>query len=159
MKKDRTFEIDKVKFELQVIPPLAGWDICELFREAVGRPEVLLSVTQDGKDGKDKIKRAIAGLLLCMSRQHVKALRDAIFEYVTFKRPEQPKPMTLAGVEDMAFEGMDPFAVYEVLGRAFHVNFTEYFNKMLGRLGIDVSALGSEESSTSPSEHGASPSS
>jgi hypothetical protein len=141
MKKDRTFEIDNVKFELQVIPPMEGWDICELFRESVGNPAVLQSMTQDASSPEAAAKKLIMGLLLSIYRNHLLQLRTALFEYVTFKVPEQPKPLPLAGVEDMAFASLNPFAIYEVMGRCFSVNFTEYFNEMMTRLGIDVSAL------------------
>jgi hypothetical protein len=96
-------------------------------------------------------KRLMAAILLGVSRAHVLAIRNALFEFVKFKLPDQPKPMDLQGLEEMAFESIGPLAVYEVLGRCFYVNFTEYFVEMMDRLGMDVSTMAEDaDSDTSP---------
>lgn len=144
MKQDRSFKIGDVQFNLPIIPPLRGWEICELFREAVGRPEVLMSLTADASP-EQAGKRIIMGLLVSMSREHVKQIRGELFEFVQFKAPGQVKMMELAGLEDMAFEKLDPFSIYEVMGRCFAANFIGYFNEMLARAGISVPVPATEE--------------
>lgn len=145
MNQDRSFKLGEVQFNLPLIPPLQGWEICELFREAVGRPEVLMSLVGDESDPEKAGKKVIMGLLISMSRDHVMQIRNALFEFVTFKTKDQVKPMSLAGLEDMAFEKLDPFSIYEVMGRCFAANFIGYFKEMLARAGIDASALGGKE--------------
>ncbi len=141
MKMDRTFKIGDVTFNLQKIPPLDGFEICELFRVAVSRPEVLMQLAKDSDSDEQAAKRVVMGLLMSVSREHVKQLRGEMFKYVTFTTLEQKQPLPLEGVEDMAFGALDPLAIYEVLGRAIAVNFTEYFKGLMTRLGINLSAV------------------
>lgn len=136
MNKDRQFKIKDVEFTLQRIPPLSGWDITELFREAIARSGGLATELPEG-DAKAHAK-ALIKILVGLKREDVKALRDELFQFVTFKVPDQPKQLNLAGVEDMAFEKIGPMAIYEVIGRAFYVNFTECFEEMLDRFGIKL---------------------
>lgn len=157
--KDRTFEISGVKFNLPKIPPLQGWDICELFREAVGSAGALdtpdINPDMTSAEQKRNIAKAIIKLLMALPRKQIRELRDMLFEHVQFKLKEQPSFITLSGAEEMAFENLNPFSIYEVLGRAFIVNFTDAFTETMSHLGIDVAMV----MDTPQSEPGQSPSS
>jgi hypothetical protein len=153
MKAERQFKIGEVEFKLMEIPPLAAWEICELVRTAIGKPDVLLSETSDEDANPVKLMLAlVAGL----RREDVKAIRDALFEYVTFKTADQVQFIGLSGTEEMAFVDIGFEAIYEVMGRAFKVNFIQSFNEALNRLGIKLPVKGLD---TDQSAAGQSPSS
>jgi len=159
MNMDRQFQIDNVKFELSRIPPMKGWDICEMFREAIASSGMLGQEAKADTKDKNAMKKELIKALLSIPRSEVAKLRDALFEFVTFKTPEQPKPMTLQGLEDMAFQTLDPFSIYEVIGRCFIVNFTKSFIQLLARHGITLKDEELNPPDTSSSEPGASHSS
>lgn len=151
MKMDRQFQIGETRFEILKIPPMRAWEISELIREALGRPDMLMLDVPES-DPQKMILAILAGL----KASDVREIRDALFEFVAFKSPEQVKAMGLFGAEDMAFSELDFTAVYEVLGRAFYVNFTGSLNDLLTRVGIKPEAK-EPASGLSPSEPGQSP--
>jgi len=141
MTKDRNFSIGKVSFELVNIPAMAQWDIAELLREALGNGGAL---TAPGT-GEDPLK-FVAALMASLDRKDVLEIRDALFEHVRFKSPDQLKPMPLAGLEDSAFVDAGFSGVYEVMARAIHVNFTGCLTDLVNRLGLKIKPAATSDS-------------
>ena len=63
-------------------------------------------------------------MVLSLNPSFVTYVRKILFERVAFSNRLALDPMPLAGSEDMAFGGLEPVAIYEVLARALAVNFT-----------------------------------
>lgn len=135
---ERVFEIGNVKFELKSITPMAAFDISEMVREALGNAQ---GKVMAGLGGSDDSIKAVAGFLMAIDKGDLKQIREALFKHVMFKVPDQPKALLLSGVEDMAFGDLDYTAIYEVIARAYKVNFTGCLGEMMNRLGIDLKKM------------------
>lgn len=140
MKMDRTFTIEEVTFTLDVIPPMEAFEICELIREAISRPQDLMTLSEGADSPQEAAKRIIPGMVASISREHFKGIYNSLFPYISFTTKENTASRTLAnGQNQEAFAALDPFAIYEVIGRAIYVNFSGYITKLMHRLGISLS--------------------
>ena len=58
----------------------------------------------------------------------------ALFRSVKFTNAATKTPTRVSGMEDTAFMGLEPIHIYEVLGRAFAVNFTGSLDAIKSRI-------------------------
>ena len=134
-------KIEGTRFLFGKLPAMKGFDVLEQIRVEVGnKADAEMTASIDG----------LLKVLLSLSRGFVEALRLDMFKVVRFANGRAKTPQVLAGAEDMAFDGLDPVAVYEVLGRSLAVNFTASFRRL-------ASSLGADPATTSPSNPEASP--
>lgn len=115
--------IGSTTFRISRMPPMRGYELLDDIRAMLGSQVVdALGTISSQQSNMDTI---IASLL---SLPHVQSdgIRKRLFEWVTFTRtPNVPSAQKLLGAEDMAFEGLDPGRVYEMMVRCFAVNFTD----------------------------------
>ncbi len=136
------FEIDGTRFFIAKLPAMAAYDLMELIRHELGKSQAL--VMPEG--GEDATVSGLLRVVLSLDPSFVKMVRRKLFERVSFANARATKPQQLAGAEDMAFDGLEPVAVYEVLVRCLAVNFTPSLRALGSRFGdVDLSS--------SPSEH------
>lgn len=125
--KDREFEILGTTFNIEKLPPMAGFEISEEIRI-----NLVKSADQfengDGSEAQNiaLFSKAIMGL----HPAFVKGLMNKMFKYVQFqgkKTGVEAGWVKLSGMEDMAFHDFEIVHIYEVLVRALCVNFSGSF--------------------------------
>ena len=107
------FEIGGTRFFIAKLPAMAAFDLMELIRHELGRSQSL-SVPDGSSDA------TVSGLLrmvLSLDPSFVATVRRKLFEKVSFSNQRVPTPQQLAGAEEMALDGLEPVAVYEILLR------------------------------------------
>ena len=138
------FEIGRTRFFIAKLPAIAAFDLLELIRHEVGKSADL--VVPEGSENKRVA--TLLPLMLSLDPAFVKRVRTTLFEKVSYSNDRVPTPQKLAGAEDMAFDGSEAVAVYEVLLRCLAVNFTA----SLRAVGSKFKDAGLTSSPSTPSE-------
>ena len=125
------FEIGRTRFFIATLPAIGAFDLLELIRHEVGK-SADLAVPEGSEDEK---VAALLKLALSLDPAFVKRVRTTLFEKVSFSNDRVPTPQKVAGAEDMAFDGSDAVAVYEVLLRCLAVNFTASLRAVVSKFG------------------------
>ena len=152
---DPELVIDGTRFVVGKLPAMAAFDLMEQIRRELGK--VSAQLLPEGTDetrrelgkvsaqllpkGTDETGTAGRGLIqaaLSLEPAFVALVRRKLFEKVSFSNQHAPALQQLAGAEDMAFDGLEPVAVYEVLLRCLAVNFTASLRALVSRFN-DVS--------------------
>ena len=117
-------------FTIGKMPATKGWDTLESIREAVREP---LESMHD-----------IKAIVTALPKLFARALRDTMFEHVTFRNRIAGTPLVLAGNEETAFDAIDaePVAIYEMFLRSLCVNFTPSFEEIFERISSLQSSIG-----------------
>ncbi len=116
------WEIGGTCFYFHKMPALKGWEVIESIRKELGR-------TSKGMDADAGFLTLIASL----DTGFVSNLRTELFKFVSFVNKTQTKTAPnsrLAGMEDMAFENLQPVTIYQVMWRSLIVNFSESFSEL-----------------------------
>ena len=134
---DTEFEIGGTRFFISKLPAMAGFDLLEVIRHEIGKSGVL------GKELSDTTAADTNAMwlqmVLSLDPSFVAYVRKILFEKVAFSNRLAVNPLPLAGAEDMAFGGLEPVAIYEVLGRALAVNFTASLESAVSKFnGLDL---------------------
>jgi len=117
----KTVQLGQTHFRIEKLPAMAAFDVLEQIRVALGGvwPDV---------DMESGIGSGMLGAILRIPKDELAQIRAALFRSVFFRSPKvRGQEATLAGMEDMAFEGLEPVAVYRVLVGAVAVNFRDSF--------------------------------
>ena len=117
---DTEFEIGGTRFFISKLSAVAGFDLLEVIRHELGKSTSLRvpDAMSEGAVG------SLLQMVLSLDPSFVAYIRKILFERVAFSNRLALDPLPLAGSEDMAFGGLEPVAIYEVLARALAVNFT-----------------------------------
>ena len=126
---DPELVIDGTRFVVGKLPAMAAFDLMEQIRRELGK---LSGVVAQGETG-DAVVGNVLQLVLSLEPSFVAQVRRKLFEKVSFSNQHAPAPQQLAGAEDMAFDGLEPVAVYEVLLRCLQVNFTASLRALVSR--------------------------
>ena len=124
------FEIGRTRFFIAKLPAIGAFDLLELLRHEVGKSADL--VVPEGSENERVA--TLLKLMLSLDPAFVRQVRQKLFEKVSFSNDRVPNPQKLAGAEDMAFDGSEAVAVYEVLLRCLAVNFTASLRALASRL-------------------------
>ena len=119
------FTIQSTRFKIYKLSPSEAFSTLEKIR--VASAPVLASTETGGN-----FAAVVAELLKVDSEQLVR-IRDDLFKGVRFINDIAKTETTLRGNVDMAFNGLLPIHIYEVLARALIVNFLESFLDILRR--------------------------
>ena len=138
------FEIGGTRFFIAKLPAMAAFDLLELIRHQVGKSAAL--AVPEGSE--DESVGALLKMVLSLDPAFVARVRQRLFEKVSFSNERVSTPLKLAGAEDMAFDGLEPVAVYEVLLRCLAVNFTASLRAGVSKFGD----AGLTSSPSAPSE-------
>ncbi len=111
------FTIGDVSFRINKLNALKGFKLFESIRKQVASS---LNVEESGSPTKDFVKA-----MLSLEPVYIEKLRCEIFNHIDFIGNNAETYTKLKGAEDMAFQNLEPIHIYEVLGRALTVNFTE----------------------------------
>ncbi len=116
---DTEFEIGGTRFFISKLSAVAGFDLLEVIRHELGKSTSLRVPMQCPRSrGLLAPDGPFPGPVLRGLRSEI------LFERVAFSNRLAVDPQSLSGSEDMAFGGLEPVAIYEVLARALAVNFT-----------------------------------
>ena len=131
------FEIDGTRFFIAKLPAMGAFALLEMIRHELGRaPALSMPEATSGADTMSLLK-----IVLSLDPAFVRRVRSTLFEKVSFSNARAVDPQPLAGSEDMAFDGLEPVAVYETLLRCLAVNFTESLRAIASRFpDVDLSS-------------------
>ena len=124
-------EITGTRFFIAKLPAMAAFDLMELIRHELGKSQSV--ALPEG--APDVLVSGLIRMVMSLDPAFVSGVRRKLFERVSFSNQRAPTPQQLAGAEDMAFNGLEPVAVYEVLVRSLAVNFTPSLRALGSRLG------------------------
>lgn len=129
--KRREVTIGGTTFRITKLLPMEAFDTLEILREAIGgrAAGMIAGMTlAQGDSSAAVINRAVGtliGVLIAVPAAELKEVRNQLFAQVSFTNGTAQTPQPVAGNEGMAFQGLEAVHVYELLLRAFVVNFTE----------------------------------
>ena len=142
------FEIGGARFVISKLPAMPAFALLEEIRREVGRRSSALAPDDAGGAGT----AGLLQLVLDLEPQFVDRVRRKLFENVVFANETARTPQPLAGAEDIAFEGLEPLAVYEVLLRCLAVNFSASLRGVVSRLNaLGWTSIPSTPSGSRPS--------
>ena len=119
---DPEVTIGQTDFDFEKMPAMKGFDTLMEIREEVGkqmRPE--------------EINPDIIRIVLSLPVSYILKLRSVMFAYVYFRSASTDRQQ-VKGAEDMAFDGLEPGAVTEVLLRSLCVNFYPSFRGIIEQI-------------------------
>ena len=85
--------------------------------------------------------QAVTAVFSGFSRETFRTVRDRLFAEVQFTRPNIKTARKVHGNISTAFDGLEPFHIYEVFARAFVVNFRKSWDAALSMLGVSTGDL------------------
>ena len=128
---DTEFEIGGTRFVISKLSAVAGFDLLEMIRHKIGKSDVL------GKEISDTTAADTNAMwlqmVLSLDPSFVAYVRKILFERVAFSNRLAVDALLLAGSEDIAFGGLEPVAIYEVLVRALAVKFTASLESVVSK--------------------------
>ena len=127
------FEIGGTRFAVAKLPAMAGFDLLEAIRHELGKSQALSLPTEVLKED-DRSIATFLKIVLSLDPAFVRQVRQKLFEKVAFSNTQVPTPQQLAGAEEMAFDGLEPIAIYEVLA----AECSRKFYAVLGRPRLQV---------------------
>ena len=128
------FEIGGTRFAVAKLPAMAGFDLLEAIRHELGKSQALSLPSMDALDNEDGSIVSLLKIVLSLDPAFVRQVRQKLFEKVAFSNTRVPTPQQLVGAEEIAFDGLEPIAIYEVLARSAAVNFTPSLDALVSRL-------------------------
>ena len=132
----RRVKMGKTTFHIGKLLPMEGFDTLERIRLALGKSADLSRV---GNGSIAEMGAAAVKAILSLPPEDVARIRDDLFAQVRVSVPQSSATLELLGNEGMAFEDLEPVAVYELLARCIAVNFSASFSAILS--GIQSSGL------------------
>ena len=132
----REVKIKKTTFYFDEMPPMEAFDLLEELRPGIASAFGMLREGMTFEVG-------LVVLFLGLPQETVRNARDALYKHVRYRTPQIQTPQRVFDEEDTAFGGCSALDMYEVILRAFSVNFTESFLGMQSRMD---EILGSERS-------------
>jgi len=139
--KDRKFSIPHVDdedkhtyFRIKKLLAMEAFHVMEILRPVA--IEVAGSVAVgDEEDSASQTVQLFSAVAQMLDIELLDKVRNILFKHVQYSRNGK-NYIVLRGREDEAFYKLDPLHVYEVLIRAFVVNFTNTFSVFQSRFGL-----------------------
>lgn len=123
---------EKIRPGLETIPAILGEidanAAADFFRSAS------LQLSPSPEAGKALVTAAFR-VLTKIPPETVATLKQTLFPHISYTSPTQAQPMTVQPTGSAAFAGKSMLAIYEVIGRAFTVNFFDCWGDLLSMLG------------------------
>ena len=121
-------------FVFQRALPMEGFRIFEELRPGLAALAVPIkaAVKAAKGDGPPEPEFAEAAILMVatLPRETIDTAIRLLGRHVTFMRPELGSPVMFANDLDSAVKGLSLFQIYELILRAFCVNFTDSLNEL-----------------------------
>ena len=129
--RQEKFRIGGTTYIVKKLLPLDAWETMEIIREGIGPAIMDTNVSEEGRIKLTDMLLAFVNL----DRSVVAQVRDRLFEEVRFTNKTAKTPLIVAENMEIAFQGLDFMAVYEVLIRAVVINFGESLSVRMRREG------------------------
>lgn len=130
---ETTVQFGDTKFEIRKLLPMDAFETFEKVRIAmadnIGDMEVH---TGPGSDVKTMIE--VVKAVMKIDRDSLASIRDDLFEEIYFSNSHYKSPLKLRGLESTAFASLNFSCIYELLMRAFVVNFSESLSEIIRRV-------------------------
>ncbi len=125
------FSIGEVEFKISKLPAMKGFDLMEAIRHEFSKAsiDVDIDVSNPRKAGAELLKSVLG-----LDPAFVARVRTDMFKNVHYRGNGAQTFTVIYGTEDMAFKGLEPISIYEVLGRSLAVNFTDSFQEIALKL-------------------------
>ena len=121
--------IGETTFTFQRALPMEAFRIFEELRPGLsalsGPIKMAVSAAKSGEPPEAEFAEAAVQMIASLPRETVDAAIRLLGRHVTFMRPELGSPVSFANDMDSAVKGLSLFQIYEVVLRAFCVNFTD----------------------------------
>ena len=114
------FTIGKTHFKITKLSAMDGFYLFERIRYDLAQSAPAAKEITEA-EGINIFIKSVLGL----PPEKLETYRRTLFKNIVYKTASVDGFVTLLDAEDMAFEGMNPSAIYGVLGRALLVNFFE----------------------------------
>lgn len=123
------FEINGIKFKVSKLSPMNGFRLFEQIRFAlVGSADVAKG------DSEEENAALFFKSVLALHPDIIQDFMDVLFASVQFTGGAIKSGWSdLRGLEDMAFESLEPVHIYEVFGRSLVVNFSGSFSAIASK--------------------------
>ena len=138
--RDKTFTFHKMM-------PMHAFNLFETIR--MGLKDAVKNL--DMEPGEEIGVSEALEMVFSIPAETVQKAMRGLFGYVAYTSPNKPDPTPISGDEQSAFDGLLPIHIYEVLARAFVVNFRESWEEIVSA-SPDL-AQDSTPSSTETSQH------
>ena len=114
--------------------PMEGFRIFEELRPglaSLSEPiKTAVTAAKSGEAPEAEFAGAALQMIASLPRETVDAAIRLLGRHVTFMRPELGSPVIFANDLDSAVKGLSLFQIYEVVLRAFCVNFTDSLDEL-----------------------------
>ena len=119
------FTIGNCKFSVEKLRAMEGYWLLEQIRYEF-RNTVLKELGDD--------ENALFASFFMLDPQFVETVRKRLFQRVKFTNESAITAQQLAGAEDIAFTGLEPLAIYEIIVRCLMINFSNSLRDILDLL-------------------------
>lgn len=128
------FEIRNIKFRINKLKGIAGFELLEKVRTALGQRDLSDSFSGD----EMSTGASIIGALCSIPSKNVMDILNDCKSCIDVKLPSSQGYMPFREVEGLVAEAIEPIDYYELIARALSVNFTKSFLDLLSRFGLSV---------------------
>lgn len=130
----REIKMGNTTFYFEKLLPMKGFDVLEIIRPGLADALDRMPMFDPTKLTPEAGIALLFSVVLKVSPATIRLARDQMFQEVKFTNAAAQTRMAVAGNEDTAFMDLEPIRVYEVIGRALAVNFTESLSVILSRM-------------------------
>ena len=124
----REVTINDSTFRFEKMLPMEAFDLFERMRPGLAK------VASEARiEGKNDVQ-GIVSMILLLPPETVVTARRGLFKHVHFQRTDTSKFSPVFQDEDMALKDLEMVHIYELIGRAFFVNFIDSWTALLSRL-------------------------
>jgi len=125
---DPEFSINDAKFRITKLSPIKGFKLFEQIRHALALNAD--AVSGDIENGALTFYKAI----LTLSPEKIESFMNPMFDNVEFQGSGVDRGWAhLKGMEEMAFQSLEPIHIYELFVRCLAVNFTGSFHAIASK--------------------------
>ena len=140
---DREVTIKGIHFQFEKMLPMEAFELFEDLRAGLEPMAPAIAVLIGSADvlddaGNFRIEKAkvhaiapAVSLLAKFPKETIAIAKARLFQFVTFKSAKVPTPAKISASPGDAFDGLNFTHIYEILGRALAVNFTESLAELL----------------------------
>ena len=125
---EKSVKFGSTTFTFRKMSAWRGFEVLESLRPGLVKAFGLMPAT--GMTIQQRLVAAFASI----PRETVKEGRSSLFEFVDWVNDKRGQPVKLVDREDEAFDGLEAIHVYQVLLRAFAVNFTGSLDELIPRV-------------------------
>lgn len=122
------FTIGGSNFQVKLLMPMEGYRVWEILRPHLFEPVSRIDVSVP-------MQNAVVAIVMGLAPAIVETTRVTLFERIVYTNDTTRSPTVLSRNEDDAFKDAHALTIYEVLVRAFAINFRPSLEDLVSRFG------------------------